>query len=67
MRKSIKESIRETLQYLINNGSKTCFTDAELDRLGVKRKPIDKLLDKITPENIHKEINSGPPQGKEIW
>lgn len=31
------------------------------------QKKLDKLLDKITPHNIHGEINSGEPKGKEIW
>ena len=36
MRDFIKETIRETLQDLINTGSKTTFTRKQLDELGVR-------------------------------
>lgn len=32
-----------------------------------KEETLDDLLSKITPENIHEEINWGPPVGNEIW
>lgn len=34
-----------------------------------KAKKIDlvKLLEGVTPENIHPEVDWGPPVGKEIW
>jgi len=25
------------------------------------------LLSKVTDENLHKEVDMGPPQGREIW
>lgn len=28
---------------------------------------FDELLAQITPENIHEEIDFGPPVGKEFW
>ena len=28
---------------------------------------LDELLGKVTKDNIHEEIDSGPPVGKEIW
>lgn len=28
---------------------------------------IDALIDAITPENRHEEIDFGPPTGKEVW
>jgi hypothetical protein len=28
---------------------------------------LDELLDGITPENLHPEIDLGPPVGKEVW
>lgn len=33
------------------------------------RKVVDlkALVDAITPENRHEEIDWGPPQGKEVW
>ncbi len=32
-----------------------------------KRYTLDELLSGITPDNIHEEIPSGPPRGREIW
>ena len=28
---------------------------------------LDSLLDQITPENRHEEIDWGPPRGREVW
>ena len=28
---------------------------------------LDQLLDRVTPENIHGEMDVGAPVGKEIW
>ncbi len=28
---------------------------------------LKELLAKVTPENIHQEINTGSPRGREIW
>lgn len=33
----------------------------------VERPTLDQLLEKITPENVHKEINWGKPVGNEAW
>ncbi len=32
-----------------------------------KEYTLDELLAKVTPENIHEEIDFGRPVGKEIW
>jgi len=32
-----------------------------------KEYTLDDLLAKVTPENIHKEVDFGKPVGKEIW
>ena len=35
-----------------------------------RRRPkytLQELLSKVTPQNIHPEIDWGPPVGKEIW
>ena len=33
-----------------------------------KRKyTLEELLAQVTPENIHPEIDFGPPVGKEVW
>jgi antitoxin component of MazEF toxin-antitoxin module len=45
--------------------------DLELESLNDKRlergKKLDKLLKGVSRENIHAEIDSGPPVGKEVW
>ena len=28
---------------------------------------LDELLEGITPENLHDEVQTGRPQGREIW
>ena len=28
---------------------------------------LDQLLDQMTPESFHEEIDFGPPIGKEVW
>ena len=28
---------------------------------------LDELLAAITPDNLHEEIDFGPPVGKEVW
>ena len=28
---------------------------------------LDDLLGKITPDNVHGEIDTGTPQGREVW
>jgi len=32
-----------------------------------KQNTLKKLIDGITPENIHKEVSWGEPRGEEIW
>ncbi|WP_372630226.1 AbrB/MazE/SpoVT family DNA-binding domain-containing protein [Cohnella sp.] len=32
-----------------------------------KTKALDELLDKITPDNLHAEIQTGERQGRETW
>ena len=28
---------------------------------------LQQLVDLITPENLHAEVSTGPPQGNEFW
>ena len=28
---------------------------------------LDELLDGVTEENLHREVDTGPPVGKEVW
>ena len=44
----------------------------EISKEGIVIKPegsrdLDKLLDRITPENVHKEIDWGRREGNETW
>lgn len=32
-----------------------------------KSTTLDKLLSQITPNNVHTEISTGEPQGRETW
>ena len=33
----------------------------------IERPTLDQLVERITPENLHKEINWGKPVGNEAW
>jgi antitoxin MazE len=33
----------------------------------IERPTLDQLVERITPENLHKEINWGRPVGNEAW
>ncbi len=41
----------------------------EGDTLLLRKQPYDllKLLDQVTPDNLHGEEDAGSAQGKEIW
>ncbi|MEP7342857.1 MAG: hypothetical protein ABI977_34330 [Acidobacteriota bacterium] len=45
--------------------------DRELAEAGLvdygRQMTLEDLLEGITEENIHPEISSGPPVGKEVW
>jgi len=32
-----------------------------------QRLDLEALLAKVTPENVHGEIDTGPPVGREVW
>lgn len=55
MRKSMKDSLRETVQGLTNIGIKTKFTERELNELGVTHSDVDITPNKI--KNIRNSIN----------
>jgi antitoxin MazE len=38
-----------------------------IEPIRAKTYDLDELLKKVTPENINKETDWGPPVGKEIW
>lgn len=39
------------------------------DTLMLRKQAFDlaSLLDQVTPENLHGEVDTGAPQGKEAW
>ncbi|WP_010504070.1 AbrB/MazE/SpoVT family DNA-binding domain-containing protein [Paenibacillus elgii] len=43
--------------------------DVEDGHLVIKPKltTLEELLFKVTPENLHKEVSTGEPQGRESW
>jgi antitoxin MazE len=43
--------------------------DVRQDALVVRKRAyrLDELLGQITEENLHGDIDTGPPQGREIW
>ncbi|KIL39115.1 multidrug transporter MatE [Gordoniibacillus kamchatkensis] len=43
--------------------------DIEDGHLVIKPKPksLDELLEQITPDNLHAEIQTGVPRGRESW
>lgn len=43
--------------------------DGKLIIVPVAPKPyrLSQLLEQITPQNLHGEVNEGPAQGKEVW
>ena len=55
MRDSIKKSIGETVQDLMNSGFKTSFTQKELNSLGVEIPPVQLSATQI--QEIRKQIN----------
>lgn len=38
-----------------------------LSRTSPKEETLDELLSRVTPENIHHEIDFGPARGHEVW
>ncbi|MBF0200286.1 MAG: AbrB/MazE/SpoVT family DNA-binding domain-containing protein [Desulfamplus sp.] len=39
----------------------------QIEPIKKKKISLDDLLSKVTEENIHKEVDTGKPVGKEIW
>jgi len=55
-------------EFDLRNGSPVDITEEE-GKLIIKpqKETLEKLLEKITPENIHEEINFGKTEGNEEW
>ncbi len=39
----------------------------QIEPIKKKKFTLDELLSQVTEENIHKEVDTGTPVGKEIW
>ncbi len=44
-----------------------CRVDGGAVIISPKRYALESLLDKVTPENLHGEVNTGQPVGREAW
>jgi antitoxin MazE len=58
---NLRLSVDNDIQ-IVSNGS-----IATLKRKNHKKVTLQELLDKVTPENTHGEIDWGGPVGKELW
>ena len=38
-----------------------------VQRISAPAFTLEELLKKVTPQNLHKEIETGPPVGRETW
>ncbi|MDP2982415.1 MAG: AbrB/MazE/SpoVT family DNA-binding domain-containing protein [Candidatus Latescibacter sp.] len=64
IRKTTSEqlNLKENTEVLISvEGNSLVLTPIQ------KKKTLKDMLDGVTPENLHPEIDFGPPVGKEIW
>ncbi len=39
----------------------------QIEPIRKKKLTLDDLLNQVTEENIHKEVDTGTPVGKEVW
>lgn len=44
-----------------------CWVDGGAIIISQKRYALESLLDKVTPENLHGEVTTGQPVGREAW
>ena len=38
-----------------------------IEPIGAPTHDLDRMLDQMTPETIHDEMDFGPPVGREVW
>jgi len=61
----LPKHIVEKLKFTVDNEVEICI---ENDVIKIKKlSALDKMLEKITPENLHTETQTGDIVGKEIW
>ncbi len=65
----IPKSIMDDLELKDNEELEITMVNGTITLKPVKRKKfsLDALLNGVTRENIHDEIETGSPQGKEAW
>ena len=68
------ESKLDVMECIKEYANSPKLTDEEIDEIikearhhVLNKYSLDKLLEKVTPENVHEEINMGKPRGKEVW
>ena len=49
-----------------DSGEEAFVEEGNLDDSG-RELELESLLEQITPENLHPDWETGPPQGKEFW
>jgi argininosuccinate lyase len=57
---SLGEVARQTIAYIESKVSREWLEDGE-------QKPLENLLNKVQPDNMHGETDWGDPMGKEKW
>lgn len=68
----VKEQIERELERLDEAGLRrvadfVASLKLQEPRNGIPKYDLDELLAGITEDNIHPEVDSGPPVGKEFW
>ena len=65
----LPQSVVQNLGLAIDNDVQITAdgTTATLKPNKLHKLTLDDMLDKVTPENVHGEIDWGEPAGKEIW
>ena len=65
----IPKSILDDMHLGNNSEVEILISDGMIKLQPVKKKEytLDELLEGVTPENLHQEVETGPPKGNEIW
>jgi antitoxin MazE len=65
----IPKSFAEEVGLQRDTSVEVSMTDGKLviTPVSIPKPTLKQLLDKITGENLHREVNTGPATGNEIW
>ena len=68
MRKTKKENSLDMYKcgYMKDLEGEPLLEEDNIDK-NKRRFDLESLLEQITPENLHSEMETGPPRGKEVW